>query len=302
MSSTQPTRARPPSGGEDLWLPAADWSASSRRGLVAGVVATVLTHVGGLQALAALADAERADDGVSPAPTTTYEVAVVDPPSPVPEPLVEDAAEEPLPAPEDAPEPLADSELEPSSEPSQDADAAEADPYAESAPAAGEASDVMTADGAEAVDMTGEGWDIVDGKGTGASYGRVSAKGTARKPTFNRGAKVGGKVGGKGSGRGSTRGSVDRSQPAGLVGGSAWSCPFPPEADASQINRATAVVVVTVSPAGRASAVSIVSDPGYGFGRAARQCASGRTYRPALDRDGTPTTATTPPIVVRFRR
>jgi protein TonB len=48
--------------------------------------------------------------------------------------------------------------------------------------------------------------------------------------------------------------------------------------------------------------VKVVSDPGFGFGRAARVCALSRRYTPALDRTGSPTVSATPPIKVRFTR
>jgi protein TonB len=48
--------------------------------------------------------------------------------------------------------------------------------------------------------------------------------------------------------------------------------------------------------------VKVVSDPGHGFGRAARMCALGRRYTPGNDRAGQPITGTTPPIKVRFTR
>lgn len=94
---------------------------------------------------------------------------------------------------------------------------------------------------------------------------------------------------------------VDLSKPASVVG-TAWNCPFPAEADAEGIDNATATIVVTVGNDGSPRSVSVVSDPGTGFGRAARQCALGRRYTAGLDRDGNATTATTPPIRVRFSR
>jgi len=45
-----------------------------------------------------------------------------------------------------------------------------------------------------------------------------------------------------------------------------------------------------------------VSEPGHGFGRAARMCALTKRYTPALDRDGNPVVGTTPPINVTFTR
>lgn len=93
----------------------------------------------------------------------------------------------------------------------------------------------------------------------------------------------------------------DMSRPASVVG-TAWNCPFPAEADADGVDSAVATIVVTVGEDGSPRSVSVVSDPGSGFGRAARQCALGRRYVAGLDRDGNATTATTPPIRVRFSR
>lgn len=93
----------------------------------------------------------------------------------------------------------------------------------------------------------------------------------------------------------------DQSRPASVVG-TAWNCPFPAEADADGVDSATATIVVTVGEDGSPRSVSVVSDPGSGFGRAARQCALSRRYVAGLDRDGNATTATTPPIRVRFTR
>jgi len=93
----------------------------------------------------------------------------------------------------------------------------------------------------------------------------------------------------------------DRSRAVGLAGGSTWNCPFPPEADAEQIDQAVVTVQVTVKPDGSALAATVVSDPGHGFGRAARICALARRYTPAQDRAGTPVLSSTP-VNVRFSR
>ncbi|MEM9696963.1 MAG: ferric siderophore ABC transporter substrate-binding protein, partial [Myxococcota bacterium] len=94
-----------------------------------------------------------------------------------------------------------------------------------------------------------------------------------------------------------------RARGAKPLGGSSWSnCPFPPQADVEQIDKAVATVAVTVGPDGRARSARVVSDPGYGFGAMAKRCALGQRYRAALNFDGSPITATTPPIRVFFRR
>jgi protein TonB len=59
---------------------------------------------------------------------------------------------------------------------------------------------------------------------------------------------------------------------------------------------------VTVRPDGSALSVKVVSDPGHGFGRAARECALRQMYMPARDKQGHPVVGTTPPINVKFTR
>jgi protein TonB len=179
------------------------------------------------------------------------------------------------------------------------------DPY-DPPPAAAEAAKILTrqADPEEILDMTDRG--IASGEGQGVGYGQVAGAGTAKAPTFDPNAKVGGVVGGTGKGDPArpppAAAGPDRSSAPGLVGGSSWSCAFPPEADTDQIDQANVVIVVTVRPDGSPLSVKVVSDPGHGFGRAARICALGRRYTPGTDRAGTPIVQTTPPITVRFTR
>jgi protein TonB len=146
-------------------------------------------------------------------------------------------------------------------------------------------------------DLTGN--TVVTGEGT-ATYGQQSAAGTGDKPVLNPHASLNGVPGGTGTA--SARPpppppppTPDRSRAAGLEGSTDWSnCPFPPEAFVS--------IVVTVRPDGTPLSVNVVSDPGHGFGRAARMCALSRRYSPALDRNGAPTTQASPPIRIRFNR
>jgi protein TonB len=83
---------------------------------------------------------------------------------------------------------------------------------------------------------------------------------------------------------------------------SAWSCQWPSEADAQQIDEQTVVLRVTVRPDGRAERADIVSDPGFGFGQAARVCALATRFEPARDSAGLRIGATSPPIRVHFSR
>lgn len=207
------------------------------------------------------------------------------PPPPEPEPIAEPTPAPPAPNVNAAPKPPSD------------------DPY-EPPPTPAQAAKVLTAPADdEPLDLTGQGF--VTGEGTGPGYGMVSAAGTGDKPTFNTAANLKGKPGGTGTGAPAAPpppAGPDLSRPPGLVGGTGWSCPFPPEADIDGVDQAVASIVVTVRPDGTPLSVKIVSDPGHGFGRAARQCALGRRFSPGLDRAGQPTTSTSPPIKVRFTR
>lgn len=91
-------------------------------------------------------------------------------------------------------------------------------------------------------------------------------------------------------------------RPAGLRGPSSWTCAFPPEADADAIDFAEVKLIVQVNAAGQATKVSILVDPGHGFGRAARTCALARQYSPALDASGNAIDGVTPVFTVRFAR
>jgi protein TonB len=81
-----------------------------------------------------------------------------------------------------------------------------------------------------------------------------------------------------------------------------WSCPWPPEADAEKIDEVTVSIRVVVSVSGAVEAVTVLSDPGHGFGQAATACALRSRFTPARDREGRPVRATSPPILVRFTR
>jgi protein TonB len=81
-----------------------------------------------------------------------------------------------------------------------------------------------------------------------------------------------------------------------------WSCPWPREADALRIDEQTVVLRVVVTPEGRVTSAELLSDPGHGFGQAALTCAREARFDAALDAEGRPSLATSPPIRVRFTR
>ena len=271
---------------------------ATRVGAVFGVVVGLATHgAASVQALSSLPEMKRAVGEVRASLHeffwASYEVEVEkaapkpdDPKPPEPEPVAE-----PEPAPK-APEPAAK------------ADKAKEDPY-DQPPPPSQAAKVITAPskGDEPEDLTKEGF--VTGDGSGPGYGRVSAAGTGTAATWNPRASNTGVPGGTGTGGPAPPPAPvgpDLSKAPGLVGSTSWSCGFPPEADADQVDQAVVSILVTVRPDGSPSSVKVLNDPGHGFGRAARSGALGRRYTPGADRSGTPITATTPPITVRFMR
>lgn len=90
--------------------------------------------------------------------------------------------------------------------------------------------------------------------------------------------------------------------PPGVLGGSNWQCLFPASADDDGIDRAAVLLFVAVDANGKARWVRLLQDPGYGFGRAAEDCAMKIRYAPARDKQGAAVPGTTPPIRVRFER
>jgi protein TonB len=130
--------------------------------------------------------------------------------------------------------------------------------------------------------------------GSGATYagGTTTARGTNRAP-------VDGPVGPNAAGPGVTARNRSRSV---SLDEAAWSCPWPAEADAQQVNEQTVVLRVAVRPDGRAERVDVLSDPGFGFGSAARSCALATRFEPARDPSGQPIAANSPPIRVHFFR
>jgi periplasmic protein TonB len=92
-----------------------------------------------------------------------------------------------------------------------------------------------------------------------------------------------------------------RARAASVWGEPDWNCPFPPEADINGVDRAVTTLRVELSGQGAVNRVAILRDPGHGFGAAARRCAFGKRYNPALDPQGRPIPAALV-INVRFVR
>ncbi len=212
------------------------------------------------------------------------------PPPPPPEPEPEPPPPEPQPTPETPPPPTpaAQAPPEPTNEPPP--------------PAAAEAGQVLAAepDPNEPLDLTDN--TFVTGSGTFRG-GVTASKGTATTAVRNPGASPTGVVGGQGKPDAPPAPTVDRSRPPRVLGTALTSCPWPAEADQEQINYARVRLMIVVGTDGRARDVTILQDPGNGFGAAARRCALSRgQFEPGLDNAGRPVSKAMPPLVLTFKR
>ena len=151
----------------------------------------------------------------------------------------------------------------------------------------------LTAVANDPVDFTGGAF-VVGGAATFPG-GVTSAQGKGVRPGTTTDPSATG-AGDAGRGR-----APSRARPVSLDQ-AAWSCPWPAEADAEQVNEKTVVLRVRVKADGRAEAVDVLSDPGFGFGAAARACALLTRFEPARDAGGQPIAALSAPIRVHFSR
>jgi len=104
---------------------------------------------------------------------------------------------------------------------------------------------------------------------------------------------------------GSVTRSSGRSRPALIAGISAndWDeCPFPAEADRAKVDDAVVLLQVLVAPDGHAEGVTILRDPGYGFGEVARGCAMTKRYIPGRDARRTAIESRTMPFRMHYSR
>jgi periplasmic protein TonB len=213
--------------------------------------------------------------------------------------------EEPLPEPPPEPEPEPEPPPEPEPvKPVVPPPAVKAPPQpVEPPPPAAQAGKVLTAepDPAEPLDLTGN--TFVTGNGDRYVGGITAAGGTGQKPTYNKGASVAGVEGGKGTAPVAEPAyqGPDLSRAVKVTGSRLRNCGFPPEADVAQINYMTLTIMVTVDPSGKATSVSAMSDPGYGFVERARRCALAEAYEGALNKAGKPIPSTIK-FTVRFTR
>jgi protein TonB len=261
-------------------------SKSTRTGIVVGLLSAMIIHAAGAREAYLLTTgigdwASALRSAIHEHLWANYEVEMINPPAPPP------------PAPEEKPD-------EPVKAPKPVAAKAEA---SEPPPAAAQAGKVLTREAApdEPVDLTGDSF--VTGNADTYAGGVTASTGTDTQAVRDRNATGDGVRGGKGKAKQEAAEEVrDLSSAPTLPPGRSWQCAFPPEADTDQIDFQVVPILVTVRPDGSAQSVKVISDPGHGFGRAARECALKQRYMPALDRQGRPIAGTTPPINVKFTR
>ncbi|HVR18945.1 MAG TPA: energy transducer TonB [Polyangiaceae bacterium] len=188
-----------------------------------------------------------------------------------------DLNEPPPPKPEPEPEP------EPDPEPPPPAQQKAPDPAAPP-PAAAEAGKVLTAepDPDAPVDFGNE---FVSGEGDHFAGGVTAAAGTSKKAVRDITAVP------TGTGTGAPKQAPvvvgpDLSRTPSVVDKGACERLFPAEAEAEGINFMKVTIAVTVGADGRAKSVTVLKDPGFGFGKAARTCAMRMPYTPALSSAG----------------
>jgi protein TonB len=152
----------------------------------------------------------------------------------------------------------------------------------------------------EPVDLTGEGF--VTGNADRFAGGITAKSGTSKQAVRSAAATPTGVPGGTGTAPAPVVPAEDKSRPAAPDPSVSWKdCGFTPEADIEGINEARVGLAVTVGPDGRAKSVSVVKDPGYGFGALARNCAFRKSFQVGLDTAGTPVTKTAV-FTVKFTR
>jgi protein TonB len=149
----------------------------------------------------------------------------------------------------------------------------------------------------DTIDFTGNGF--VTGTATQFAGGVTHQAGTSTTAVRNLSAQPLGVPDGIGSAPRPPP-AVDQSRAVTLVS-KEWKCPWPAEAETEQLDEAKVRVRISVGADGRATRVDVLSDPGHGFGREARQCAMREKYTPAMDAYGMPIAATKE-INVTFER
>jgi len=169
-------------------------------------------------------------------------------------------------------------------------------------PAAAEAGKVLTAepDPDEPLDLTGDGF--VTGTGDRFSGGVTASAGTSKTAVRSVAAAPTGSGPATRLPVGPAAAAKDMTRAPSPVSTDWSDCPFPSEADQEGVDYARVSIAVTVKPDGRARSVTVLKDPGFGFGSAARNCALRKVLTPGLNRAGQPIEQTTAPFTVTFTR
>ena len=259
-----------------------------RVGLILGIIGALLLHTAvGVQAASTLGEAHAFAVLVRAAVRERLQAEVdVDLNEPPPPPPPSEPISEPEPEPKAPPPPPA--AAPPSTAPPP--------------PAAAEAGKVLTQDPDpnEPVDLTADGF--VSGTGDRFAGGVTAANGTSTNAVRDLRAQPDGVGKAPPPGPVSPPSGPDLSRAAAPMAGSWNDCEFPAEADIEGIDSAVVQLTVTVGPNGRAKSVTVLKDPGFGFGQSARACAFRKPFNAALDRAGTAITMSTAPFTVRFTR
>ena len=231
-----------------------------RVGLILGIIGALFLHgavavqaastLGEAHAFAVLVRAE-----VMERLAAQMDIDVSQPPPPPPPPPEAETPPDPTPAP---PPPVA-APAPPSNTPPPP-------------PAAAEAGKVLTAepDPNEPVDLTGDGF--VQGTGDHFAGGVTASNGTSKQAVRDVRAQPEG-VGKAPPGPVVADGAPNLTRAAAPAGGSWNDCDFPAEADVEGIDSAVVQLTVTVSADGKVKSVTVLHDPGNGFGQAVRSCA-----------------------------
>jgi periplasmic protein TonB len=261
---------------------------AARVGAILGLLGALGLHgAAGVQAAANLYEMENFSIGVSQYVKNNLQLQIDIDSTPPPPP----------PPPAAPPPPEAEPEKAPPPPPPQAANEPPPPP-----PAPAEAGKVLTSDPDpdEPVDLTRDSFVTGNGEFRG---GITSGSGTAKTAVRDLKAQPGGVPGGAGTAPAAPvvkAPEKDLSRPAAPASLNWHDCGFPAEAQLDGVDFGVVKLVVTVGSDGRAKSVSILKDPGSGFGPHARQCAMRRPYNPALDKNGQPVASTTPPLNITF--
>ena len=201
-------------------------------------------------------------------------------PEEVPEPEPVPAAPDPVPAPEPVPPPAP----EPVPLPEPSTELAPPEPAASGA--------ILAASPPESAPLDFTDDTFVTGTATSYAGGVSAASGTSTSAVRDTNARPNG-----------LRRSRNRSRARPVqLAGDEWDCAWPQEAVSEDIFEQHVTLKVQVSAAGTVSRVTLLSDPGLGFGPAAELCASEMRFSAARNEEGQPIDAQSPPIRVRFTR